>query len=125
MQHSVSSVLGLMRISVPRCKWFLYKVIKIKVLLFWVKYKRQYSPTSFPKSNSLMDSQILLHTCLKLLMRMKVLSVCRIARFPFPSVLLTLCSSSSLVNTYCMSDCDMRWWQNGQVLVLPQCVNVV
>lgn len=124
VQHSVGSVLGLMRISALRWEWFLYKVIKINVLLFLVKYKRQYSPTLFLKSNSWIDSQIPLHTCLKLLMHIKVLSMSRIARFPFPSVLLALCGSFSLVNTYCISDCDTWQWQNGQVLLLPWCVNV-
>jgi len=48
----VGSVLGLMRISAPRYKWSLYEVIKIKVLLFLVKYKKHCNPMSFLKSNS-------------------------------------------------------------------------
>lgn len=50
------------------------------------------------------------------------ISICTNAIF-FSSVLPTLCCSFFLLTAYCMS--DMWWWQNGWVLLLPWCVNIV
>lgn len=50
------------------------------------------------------------------------ISICTNATF-FSSVLPTLCCSFFLLTAYCMS--DMWWWQNGWVLLLPWCMNIV